>query len=277
MRAKNFFFRPNPIQPGFNSFSTKMMGELTLLRHAESDHNVQSCCAGYYNRSKPTIEGLEKTRNVGKLLAKSDVKFDTLYVSPLDRAFITAATLLKELPPIKITTNQALAERNFGGFTGMSKTKIKEILNPEEFNRYLNDRNFFPPDIAPGHKYFQSKELYGAWPENHKGESYQCVINRLIPFLKKIKEDLLNGKNILIVGHSHNLQILQMLFYGKEFEQGIERYKIEHVTPIKFTFSLNSEDKLIVEEKVNLTEVGILDEFSWPHDKYSTSLVSPCV
>jgi 2,3-bisphosphoglycerate-dependent phosphoglycerate mutase len=251
-------------QPIFYNLSRKKIGELFIIRHAKSDHNVQGCCAGHYNSSKPTEDGIEKTRKGGKLLSKSGIKFDTLYVSPLHRALITAQVLLKDLPPIKITTTEALVERNFGAFTGMSKNKIEEKLNPEEFNKYIHDKNFFPPDIGPGHKYFQSEELYGAWPDNHKGESYQCVINRLNPFLEKVKVELLNGQNILIIGHSHNLQILQMLLYGNTFDRGIEEYIIEHATPIKFTLSLNYDNQLIVKEKVNLSEVAIMDEWIKP-------------
>lgn len=253
------------MQHTFYKLFQKKIGTLFLVRHAESDHNIQGCCAGYYNRSNPTSNGIEKTYKVGKLISRIDVKFDTIYVSPLHRAFITAQALLKELPPITITTHEALVERNFGAFTGMSKNKIKEKLHPEEFNKYLHDKNFFPPDIGPGHKYFQSEELYGTWPDNHKGESYECVINRLNPFLEKIKKELLAGQNILIVGHSHNLQLLQMLLYGNTFEQGIEKYKIEHATPIKFTLSLNSDNNLIVKKRVNLTEVAILDETIRPN------------
>ncbi|MFZ4077228.1 MAG: phosphoglycerate mutase family protein [Legionellaceae bacterium] len=150
-----------------------------ILRHAKSDHNVQNFCAGYDNRSKPTQEGLEKTHKTGKHLAQIGVKFDRLYVSPLERALLTAQVLLKHLPPVQLNTEHALAERNFGAFTGMSKNSIKEKLSAEAFDHYLHNPYFFPPNIGREHKYFQSKELYGSWPANHQGESYQCVIYRL--------------------------------------------------------------------------------------------------
>ncbi len=257
MHAKSFFLQKNQMQPilskslhTFYNATRQKIGDLFIVRHAESDHNVHGFCAGYLNRSKPTEDGLEKTRQAGKLLSKSGVKINKLYVSPLDRALMTAQVLLNDLPPIEMTTHHALAERHFGVFTGLSKNQIKEKLNPDQFNQYIHNQYFFPPDIAPGHPYFQSKDLYGVWPENHKGESYQCVMNRLSPFLEKIKEELLNGQNILIVGHSHNLQILQMLLYGNAFEQGIEKYKLEHATPVKFTLSPHSDKKLMVKEQL---------------------------
>lgn len=254
MLLHSFFSQPNFKQRTLFSLSPKRIGELCIIRHAKSDHNEKGCCAGFYNRSLPTEEGIEATCKVGKMLAASEIKFNQLYVSPLDRAFITASLLLKDLPSTKMIITEALLERNFGAFTGMSKNKIKELLAHEKFNQYIHDKHFFPPDIAPGHKYYKSKALYGAWPNNHKGESYQCVINRLTPFLEKVKDELLRGQNIVIVGHSHNLQILQMLLYRRVFAQGISQYKIEHVTPIKFTFCCNSNNELVIKERFDLTQ-----------------------
>lgn len=265
MHTKSFFLQANHMQHTFYTLFQKKIGTLFLVRHAESDHNVQGCCAGYYNGSYPTYDGIEKTHKVGKLLSSIDIKFDTIYVSPLHRAFMTAQALLKELPPITITTHEALVERNFGAFTGMSKNEIKAKLHPEEFNQYIHDKNFFPPDIGPGHKYFQSEALYGTWPDNHKGESYQSVINRLNPFVEEVKKKLLTGQTILVVGHSHSLKLLQMLLYGNTFEQGIEKYKIEHATLIKFTLSLNSDNNLMVKKRVDLSELGILDDTFKPN------------
>ena len=249
MYAKSFVFRRTPIQRFFStSVPQKKIGITFLIRHAESDHNTGGgCCAGLNNSSKPTVPGIEQTRIIGKLLSQTDIKFDDLYVSPLDRAVLTAEALNLSVNTI---LHEALVERNFGGFTGMSKKAIKEQISHQKFHEYIRNKDFFPPDITPGHPYFHSKKLYGSWPNNHKGESYQCVINRLIPFLAEIKEKVLNNQNILIVGHSHNLQILQMLLHGTAFEQGIEKYKLEHVAPIKFIFS----PYFSIREKVNLVE-----------------------
>ena len=79
-------------------------------------------------------------------------------------------------------------------------------------------------------------------------------------FLEKVKTELLNGQNILIVGHSHNLQILQMLLYGSAFEQGIEKFKLEHATPINVNVSLDSDNKLVVKER----DVAISSELCRP-------------
>lgn len=238
----------------FYSRPIKKLGELYIVRHVKSEHNELNCCAGRYN-SKPTKEGLEQARQASKLLSKMNIKFDTLYSSPLQRAVMTAEIFSNDLSSIKITTVDALMERNFGAFTGMSKNKIKEILSTEAFNRYMHDKNFFPPDINEHHKYFQSEALYGALVNKHKGESYQCLINRLHPFCEQISIELSQGKNILIVGHSHNLQILEMLLRRETFEQGIEKYKSDHVTPIQFKFSLTANGSLIVKERINLMEL----------------------
>lgn len=254
MLPHSFFSQHNVKQSAFFSSLAKRIGELYIIRHAKCDHNEKGRCAGLYNRSLPTDDGIETTRRMSKILATSETKFNKLYVSPLDRAFNTAKILLKDLPLVQVITTDALLERNFGAFTGMSKNKISELLAHEIFNQYIHDKDFFPPDIAPGHKYYKSEALYGAWPSNHKGESYQCVINRLSPFLEKIKKELLAGQNIVIVGHSHNLQILQMLLHCSTFDQGISQYKIGHVTPIKFTFSLNSNNELVIKERIELTK-----------------------
>ncbi len=270
MYASSFFIRRNlrkntfyNLSAFFHHSSKNKIGELCILRHAESDHNLQNCCAGYNNGSIPTAAGIEKTHQTGQLLSQSGVKFDRLYASPFRRAYMTAEVLSKYVSFLEITIVIALAERNFGAFTGMSKNEIEKKLR-ETFHKYIHDKHFRPPNITFGHKYYQSEKLFGTFPQNHEGESYQCLINRLIPFLEQIMEELLNGQNILIVGHSHALQILQMLLYAGEFEQGIDQYKLDHVAPILFRFALNSKNKLIVKEKINLCETATFDAVSRP-------------
>ena len=264
MHAKLFFFRQNQIQRTCYNLSRKKIGKLCLVRHAESDHNVQSCCAGYYNGSKPTLNGIEKIRKAGYLLSKSDINFDMVYTSPLQRAVISAEEILKQLTQSKLTTHEALLERNFGAFTGMSKKEIRKKIGDNMFDAYMNNKYFVPPPIRPGHKYYQSDALFSPSDnsDKHQGQSYEYVMNKLMLFLDKLMQDLLNGHNILIVGHSHNLQLLQMLLRRSTFEQGIEKYKIEHATPILFTFLLNADNKLIVKETTNLMETTISDELS---------------
>lgn len=245
-----------PIHPKSNHFfkvASKKIGTLLMSRHAECDHNVGGHCAGYLNSSKPTAKGLERTRQENELLKKSTIKIDTAYVSPLARVLITADVLLDGLPT-NISPREALVERNFGAYTGLSKNQIKEKLTLEKYYQYLSDEFYFPPDIEPGHKYFQSNALYGAWPKNHKGESYQCVIKRLLPFLEELKTELLNNKNILIMGHSHNLQLLQMLLCGTSFKEGIDQYKMQHATIQKFKFRAKTDNKLIVTEQISLDD-----------------------
>lgn len=237
---------------GFFKNVPKKLGDLLILRHAKSDHNLKQCCAGQYNDSQPTKEGIQETLKIGQKLRNNQFRFDTVYTSPLKRAIATKEALLKEFPPIRAYEQEALAERHFGAFTGMSKDEIKSKLSPESFYSYLYNKDFFPPDIDPEHKYFRSQSLYGVWPHNHKGESYQCVINRLSPFLQKIRNELLAGQNILIIGHSHNLQLLQMILYEKPFEHGLDKFQIEYVKPIQFIFSQNENGQLIVKEKIQL-------------------------
>lgn len=254
MHYKASFFHNTHAISSLRKLSTKKIGELFIARHAECDHNVGGHCAGYYDQSKPTVLGMTKTFQENKILLASGIKIDRFYVSPLQRALITAQTLTKNInvsPPI---ISEALVERNFGAFTGLAKNKIKELLTPQQFHRYLFDQCFLPPSIEVGHPYFLSNKLYGSWPSNHKGESYQCVINRLSPFVATLKKELIEGKNILIVGHSHNLQILQMLLYRTSFQEGIEQYKLPHVHVYQFKMKMDLNNTLTIHEKIILNE-----------------------
>ena len=230
------------------------LGKVVMFRHAPSTHNITQKCAGNYNLSIPTPEGLEKTRQVGQLLAKNKIKLDIFYVSPLERAIITAKTLLKELPPTPMIIDESLAERRFGAFVRRSKKQIKEQLSPDDFNRYLYDKNFLPPKIEFGHEFFNSEALYGIAPDKYVGESYQCVMNRQKEFIKRMRKQILNGFNMGIVGHHQNLQLLFMDLHGTTFEDGIDQYKIAHVTPIQLTFTLNASQNLIITDKTDLLE-----------------------
>jgi len=249
LRTNNLRFFSFNRSSEFSRKSLNKLGELYLLRHAECEHNLTGSCAGYNNESIPTKKGIEDTRNLSILLSQNHLKFDNVYLSPLRRVLITSKVFLENFPQIETTITEALAERNFGKFTGMSKAHIEKILGPKEFYKYIHDIKFLPPNIEPGDKYYQSSSLYGYWPNNHKGESYQCVINRVNPLLEEIKIKLHSGKNILIIGHSHNLQILQMLLLKDKFNLGIDKYKLAHVRPVIFKFKLDFNDNLLVESR----------------------------
>lgn len=51
-----------------------------------------------------------------------------------------------------------------------------------------------------------------------------------------------------------------MLLHGTPFDQGIEKYKLEHVTPVKFIFSPD----FAIKEKVTLVEGTSLTLVSRP-------------
>mgnify|MGYP002777057328 CR=1 FL=1 len=172
-----------------------MVTRVILVRHGESSFNVERRVQGYSDVSTLTETGKEGARLVGEAL--SEIAFDAVYSSPLQRAKDTAEIILsclKHLPRQAFQTTEMLKEINMKLWEGLLFTDIEQKY-PEEFEQW-NQRPHelkmvIPADDGTTIDYFPVLDLYDRaarfWQEflpNHAGQTVLLVahsgINRAL-------------------------------------------------------------------------------------------------
>ncbi len=101
--------------------------ELILVRHGETDWNVEKRLQGFHDIVL-NPEGERQARALGVRL--KDEPIDAIYSSDLKRAYLTAQAIA-EVRGMPILPEQGLRERCFGAFEG--------FLHPELAERYPED------------------------------------------------------------------------------------------------------------------------------------------
>ena len=169
----------------------KHVSKLVLVRHGESEFNVQSRKAR--KAGKPLIwegarqadirltdKGIEDAIGAGRKLAKHD-PFHRVIISPYFRTIQTAEHIVAQFPyKAELRYDDRIREREKGMFEGLSDDEIAK-RNPDEFKRLQRDGEFYYR--APG------------------GESYPDVRLRVHSFLNSMRMHF-PGKSILVVTHA---------------------------------------------------------------------------
>lgn len=150
--------------------------ELYLIRHGETVWNAKGLLQG-----KQDIElnekGILAAQNYGKEI--SDIDFDKIYCSPLNRAYVTAE-MIKGDRDICIIKDERLRELSFGDCEG-------------------TDFNIWRDAMCPYHWFFDDPAKYNP-PKN--GETLQNLCKRTADFIENVIEPQLNTANrIMIVAH----------------------------------------------------------------------------
>ncbi len=153
--------------------------ELTVIRHAQSEHNLAGVFAGS-TESDLTQEGQAKAEELGKQIKNN---FDVIIASPINRTKQTAELLNRSLN-LPFETNDLLVERFYGNLEG---------LTWDEFERE------HPEEASKNSKSFQ--------PNLEKGESIEEVEARVDKFIDWLRKS--GYKNPLVVTHAGIMRIIE--------------------------------------------------------------------
>lgn len=106
------------------------MLKIYLARHGQNEDNVKGILNGH--RDEPLTElGLEQARQTAQFIKDNNLSFDTVYSSPLRRAYVTAEIITEELALSKPEVFDGLIERNFGVMSGKPVSLIAELCSPD--------------------------------------------------------------------------------------------------------------------------------------------------
>jgi len=165
-----------------------------LVRHGQSDWNVQNLMQGKTSGVPLTKTGIKQARTIEAKLKQ--IKFAAIFSSDLMRARQTAQIIAYQRK-LAVTTARAIRERSFGAYEGKTLEQYQEDLR-ETLKRFdaLSDKDKF-------------KFVYP-----HGIESIGGTVARVITFLREVAVAYA-GKNVLVISHGGVLRLLLIhLGYG---------------------------------------------------------------
>lgn len=152
-----------------------------LVRHTESNHNIQNVCASGSEHGKPvsrlTKNGIKQAGAMAQELKKK--KVDIIFSSPYFRTKETAK-IISKITGAKMIFDKRIVELNTGVFDG----------------RPVNE-----------HKKFFSEPIEEFYKRPPGGEHLGDVKKRMLDFVRDINSRY-QGKNIVIVSHGDPLWVL---------------------------------------------------------------------
>lgn len=169
-----------------------------LTRHGETDWNIQNRIQGQTD-TLLNERGREQARELADRL-KDGYEIKTIYTSRQRRARETAEVIGQAIGVTPIV-REGLEEISLGSWEGYTWKQVREQFQ-EEYQAWYTNRRYQTP---PG------------------GESYQQLLNRLLPTLAGILDE--NMENVLLVTHSAVIMTLLTYLYDTPFEDMAKNYK----------------------------------------------------
>jgi 2,3-bisphosphoglycerate-dependent phosphoglycerate mutase len=161
---------------------------LVIVRHGQSLWNLENRFTGDVDVPL-TEQGRMEARAAGEKL--TDLNFNLAFTSGLSRAMETLQIILRTIGEenIPVIRDPALNERNYGELQGLNKSETAREFGDKQVEIWRRSFDVAPPG----------------------GESLHDTAARVIPFYEqKIRPELQESKNILIVAHGNSLRSLMM-------------------------------------------------------------------
>lgn len=186
---------------------------LVLIRHGQSLWNKENKFCGWTDIDL-SEQGVEEAHEAGKLLKEKGFQFDMYYTSVLKRAIHTLDYVLEELGvsnPI-IKRSWKLNERHYGALQGLNKDETREKYGEEQVRQWRRSAVVRPPELTkddPRYPGFDDKYNDLTEKQLPLTENLLDTVERVKEYYNdEIKNDLLQGKNILISAHGNSLRAL---------------------------------------------------------------------
>ncbi|MEL6364892.1 MAG: 2,3-diphosphoglycerate-dependent phosphoglycerate mutase [Pseudomonadota bacterium] len=194
------------------------MAHLALLRHGQSDWNLQNRFTGWVDVDL-TDQGRAEADKAGALLKETGVEFDRCYTSVLTRAIRTLNIALDGMDRVWLPVEKdwRLNERHYGGLTGLNKAETAEKHGEDQVKIWRRSYDTPPPEIDAENPDNPNTDIrYAALGGGDipLAESLKSTLDRVKPYWDaEIAPRLEAGENILIAAHGNSLRaIVKMLF-----------------------------------------------------------------
>ncbi|MSQ47325.1 MAG: 2,3-bisphosphoglycerate-dependent phosphoglycerate mutase [Deltaproteobacteria bacterium] len=197
------------------------MGTLVLLRHGESQWNLENRFTGWVDVPL-SPKGEEEARQAGEKLKAAGIRFALAFTSVLQRAIRTMEIALDILgqTTIPIEKDQALNERHYGDLQGLDKAETAKKFGDEQVHIWRRSYDIAPPS----------------------GESLKDTAARTLPYYEaKIFPLVKAGKTVLVAAHGNSLRSLVMHLDHLTREQVLE---LNLGTGVPIVYELDADGKV---------------------------------
>lgn len=171
-------------------YDTASMAKLVLLRHGQSQWNLENRFTGWIDVPL-TPAGEEEARRGAEELRAAGIRFDIAFTSVLQRAERTLEIVLDVLGQrdIPIERSAALNERHYGDLQGLNKAETAQKFGDEQVHIWRRSYDVPPPN----------------------GESLKDTAARTLPYWReRILPELKAGKNVIVAAHGNSLRSIVM-------------------------------------------------------------------
>ena len=193
--------------------------QLVLLRHGESDWNLQNRFTGWTDVDL-SAKGEKEAHEGGKLLRDEGFVFDLAYTSVLKRAIRTLNIVLDEmdLAWIPVEKTWRLNERHYGDLQGLNKEETAKKFGDAQVKAWRRSFATPPPALDPKDERSAHKDpRYASLrPEEIPAcESLKDTITRMMPcWNDQIAPSMRAGKRLIVAAHGNSLRALVMHLDG---------------------------------------------------------------
>ena len=213
--------------------TTKTLGTLVVIRHAESEWNLLGKWTGHTDVGL-TEKGARESQMIGEVV--QDITFDRVYSSDLRRTKETLEGVFEgkgqSLEGVPRIADPAINERDYGDLTGKNKWEIKEEVGDEKFTA-----------------------IRRGWDEKiPNGETLKDVYERAIPYFQtEILPHLQAGETVGLFGHGNTIRAF-MKYFDEISDEDIAHVEMAFGKVLIYAFDEMS--KLPVSKEIRQAAVG---------------------
>jgi 2,3-bisphosphoglycerate-dependent phosphoglycerate mutase len=192
------------------------MPTLVLLRHGQSDWNLQNRFTGWWDVDL-SDKGVAEAIAAGRLLRDRGLDFDRCFTSVLTRAIRTLHLVLGEMDRLwlPVTKDWRLNERHYGGLTGLNKQEMIEQVGAEQVQIWRRSFDIPPPPMAADSPYDVAADRRYAGLSIPRNESLKDTIARVLPYYEaEIVPALRAGERVIVAAHGNSLRALEKHLSG---------------------------------------------------------------
>ena len=214
------------------------MIKLVLLRHDESDWNLQNRFTGWTDVDL-SPRGVQEAHEAARLLKEGGYAFDVAFTSLLKRAIRTLWIVMDDMDVMWMPVHRSwrLNERHYGALQGLNKAETAQKYGEAQVLAWRRSYADPPPPLSADDERHPSRDRrYASLSagEMPMGESLKDTVARFLPYWESaIAPAVRSGQKVLIAAHGNSLRALVKYLDGVS-EQEIVGLNIPTGVPLVY-------------------------------------------
>jgi 2,3-bisphosphoglycerate-dependent phosphoglycerate mutase len=197
----------------FTTIKDVMMYKLVLLRHGESQWNLENRFTGWVDVDL-SPKGLEEAKAAGQTLKEQGFVFDAAFTSVLKRAIRTLWITLDQMDLMWIPVYHSwrLNERHYGALQGLNKAEMAQKYGERQVKIWRRSYDTQPPALDRNHPLYPGNDPRYVSLEPKEIPFTECLKDTVARFLPHwhdtIAPSIKSGKRVIIAAHGNSLRAL---------------------------------------------------------------------